>query len=74
MTWERKYVGRSTKYKYVSLYKSRKTGETIWQGCIDNIGKVFKGLTGEHDAALFIDKHLISLGKEPVNILKHKLN
>lgn len=48
-----------------------KKGSYWWMGRILGAGNAY---TLERDAALFVDKMLISKGKEPINILKRKTN
>jgi hypothetical protein len=62
-----KYIENSKTYKYVQKYKE---GAKIkWLGKVFNTGKTFDE---ERKAALYVDKVLLSKGKEPVNILVRK--
>ena len=63
-----KYIGTSDKYSYVCKYEDR-SGNILWQGKRFNNGKFVKT---EREAALNVDKQLLSKGKEPVNILVRK--
>tara|TARA_R110000803_G_scaffold32740_3_gene71963 strand:- start:104 stop:340 length:237 start_codon:yes stop_codon:yes gene_type:complete len=64
------HIGK-TKYKNVYEQKCRKTQKAYYCAKIEINGfkkrKVFDNM---RDAALFIDKALISFNKQPVNILK----
>lgn len=62
-----KYIENSNSYKYVQKY--RNGCEIKWLGKVLNRGKTFET---EREAALYVDKALISQGKEPVNILVRK--
>ncbi len=57
-----------SKYKYVSGITDGKN--LRWYMCIDGCSR--KRFINERDAAIAVDKFLISLGKEPVNILIRK--
>lgn len=67
---------RHSEYKYVKIYENIKTKELQFRMAVTYIrDKNFK--TGcsrtclsERDAAKAVDLKLISMGKEPVNILK----
>ncbi len=59
----------SSKYKNVQKI-IHKDGHVRWEAKLPNTAKVFDT---ERDAALCIDKNLISRHKEPVNILKRKI-
>ena len=67
---------RKSKYKYVYFQWNRWRGSNardFWEGNVYDSHekrsrrKVFKE---ERDAAIWVDKTLLQLGKEPVNILK----
>ncbi len=62
----RKYY--PSKYKYVQNLK--KDGNDVW--CINMEGVSKAKFDTERQAAIAIDKLLISKGKEPVNILVRK--
>ena len=68
MAWQIKYVGKSKLYKYV--YEEECKGVTKWIGKVGSNKKT--GFKTEREAALWVDKMLLSKGKEPVNILKRK--
>lgn len=60
-----------TKYKHVFLYQHKKSDELIYRGCVSKYGKCSgKSFEQLRDAALFVDKFLITKGEAPVNILK----
>lgn len=59
-----KRLGSSKKYKYVRHVKYGMN--ELWRA---EYGKFIKCYQTERDAALSIDKYLISIGKEPINIL-----
>ncbi len=63
--WRCKYQKKSSKYKYVSQWISGK-GEIIW---VAMICKTTKPFDTEREAAIYVDKALIGMGKEPVNIM-----
>lgn len=59
----------SKKYKYVQ-YQDGKDGVRHWYACLRGSGYGNSwAAKSERDAALKIDKKLIEMGKEPVNIL-----
>jgi hypothetical protein len=62
-------AGGKSKYKYVSL-EWDSNGKERW---IINIQGNRKPFDTEREAAIAVDKKLISIGKEPVNILIRKL-
>jgi len=66
-----------SKYKNVYKYKSIRNGkvETGFRGKVTHIGNIWtsKIFQNERLCAIEVDKHLISIGKEPINILKKKL-
>jgi len=64
-----KYIGKSKKYKYVYEYVSR-NGSITFEGKL--LGYRKQGFLNERDCALWVDKQLISKGKEPANILVRK--
>ena len=68
------YIGKSKKFKNVYILKSRKNETLIYKGAIVINGKLKQKLDfkTEREAALFVDKALISFNKEPINILKRK--
>lgn len=68
MAIQLKYVRKSEKYKYVTLYEA-KDKSPRWRAQIFGSGKIFDT---EREAAICIDKKLIDKGKEPVNILIKK--
>lgn len=57
-----------TKYKYVSLYTNTKK-EVFYRAYISKYG-YFKDFHTEREAAIAIDKFLLSKGLNPINILK----
>ena len=62
-----------SKYKYV--YSSIRQGRKLWSAQFYRQKTKLVGTTyfkTEREAALAVDKHLISEGREPVNILKRK--
>ncbi len=61
------YKGKSDKYKRVYIYEIKDV--IMYQGVFGKKHRYFKT---EKEAALFVDKKLIELGKEPVNILVRK--
>lgn len=62
-----KHVGKSPKYKYVSIIVY-KDGGIRYKMAIPN--KICKYYDTEREAALAVDKYFISKKKNPVNILK----
>lgn len=60
-----------SKYKYVQGILTISLNKTKWVVNIKGVGR--NGFETEREAALAVDKYLISKGKEPVNILKPKL-
>ena len=69
-------MGKTSKYFGVSLNKTRVHGRPVerWQ-CHVTISHGKQWITNketERDAALAVDKKLIELGRQPVNILKPK--
>ena len=60
------YVGASKRYRGVYAYKNFR-GIHSYLGAMHKCGKRFKT---EKEAARYVDIVLISLNKEPVNILK----
>lgn len=66
------YVGK-TEYRNVYESKCRKNHTSLYRANISINGKLKqKSFDNIRDAALFVDKALISFGKEPINILKRK--
>lgn len=66
-----KYLGKSEKYRYVYLRRCRTTRKILYLFKKRHKGKtVSKMYDNERSAALAVDKFLISVGLEPVNILK----
>lgn len=63
-----KYQKGASKYKYVRLWVSPK-GEKIWVAMICGVTRQFNT---EREAAIYIDKALIRMGKEPINIMVRK--
>lgn len=59
------YVGHS-KYKYVVIFMNYKL-DLVFNAQVKNKSKTF---LVEREAAIHVDKLLIMMGKEPVNILK----
>ncbi len=74
----KKYINKGSKYKYVNLYIDRTTKKETWEAALNRDTNKKEGASwsksfdNERDAALAVDKKLISLGKNPVNILKKK--
>lgn len=64
-----KYTGKSKKYKYVYEYVSS-NGSITFEGRV--VGYRKQGFLDDRKCALWVDKQLISKGKEPVNILVRK--
>lgn len=62
------YIKGSSEYKYVHKWIDIRGKETF-TAMIDGTTRPFDT---ERLAAIFVDKHLIGLGKEPVNIFKRK--
>lgn len=66
--FDSRYIG-SSQYKYVSKLLVR--GKKIrWQAHVRS--SKAKSFDTERQAAIHVDKELIRLGREPVNILKRK--
>ena len=70
------YVGKSKLYKHVYLYKNS-SGDITYHGaiskskkCISQIAK--GGFESERECAIWVDKQLLYLNEEPVNILIKK--
>lgn len=61
-----KYIAKSEKYKYVYKYSTSK-GKIFFVGRV--VGYKKENFKNERECALWVDKQLISKGKEPVNIL-----
>ena len=59
------YIGHS-KYMYVTIFKNYKL-QLVYNAQVKSKSRVF---LNERDAAIYADKLLIMMGKEPVNILK----
>lgn len=71
-----KTIKNSDKYQYVT-YRQHLTSngakKYFWQARIQRKGKLYRAFfNDEKDAALAIDRFLISLGLSPINILKKK--
>lgn len=60
------YIEKSKTYKGVYKYINSSGSET-YDGCICGTKK--QGFVNERECALWVDKKLLSKGKEPVNIL-----
>jgi hypothetical protein len=58
----------TSKYKYVYFMPARYCFKAMYNATIK--GEFSKAYPTEREAALAIDKHLISNGRPPVNILK----
>lgn len=65
----RKYFKKSKKYKYVYIYKNRH-GELSFDGKVGP--KKRQCFKTERECALWVDKQLIEIKKDPVNILVKK--
>ena len=67
-----------SKYKYVykvSIHKHGKRRENKWRAAISNYhhGRCWSAICeSERDAAIMVDKALLRIGRDPVNILKKK--
>jgi len=62
------YIGKSKKYKYVSIEQLK--GELVYRG---RVGKQYSNrFKTEREAAIFADMALINQGREPVNIFVRK--
>lgn len=69
VSFQKKYLGKSKKYKYV--YKCRDgSGNETYDGIVCKTRK--QGFLDERKCALWVDKMLLSNNKEPVNILVRK--
>lgn len=68
MATQLKYISKSEKYKYVSLYEDKYKKER-WQANLYGNSRYFDT---EREAAICIDKKLIDKGKQPINILVKK--
>ena len=70
----KKRIRKSDKYKYVYLYELRDKRKPVekWYAMTDKLHFDFKSSfhDTEREAALAVDRKLIELNKEPVNILK----
>ena len=66
-----KYIHKSDKYKYVYLIYVN--GVEKWRGDLCKLGGGTKLFDKERDAALYIDKQMLELGRKPVNILVLKV-
>lgn len=67
------YIGKSKKFKNVYIRKCKKNKTFFYIARVIINGKLkLKSFKTERDAALFVDKALISFNKEPINILKRK--
>ena len=65
----KKYIEKSSKYKYVYKYRDSTGNESYDGACV---GKKKQGFKDERECALWVDKQLIMKGKEPINILIRK--
>lgn len=69
-------MSKTSQYKYVSFNKTITHGRKVerWRAALNvSAGQVWACFkTTEREAALAVDKKLIELGREPVNILKPK--
>jgi len=70
---------KGSKYLHVSrknVQRTRWDKENPWVATVPVAGSprnpIVKHFSDEREAALFVDKTLLSLGKDPVNILKRK--
>ena len=61
-----KHIRKSDKYKYVYL-KQMDSKDEVWVAQVNNEATYHKT---EHAAAKFVDLKLISMNKEPINVLK----
>lgn len=68
-SYQKKYLEKSKKYKYVYKYRDSSGNET-YDGIVYRTKK--QGFLDERKCALWVDKMLLSKGKEPVNILVRK--
>jgi hypothetical protein len=59
---------KKNKYKYVYFLRARRRFKAMYRAAIR--GEFCKCYPTEREAAIAIDKHLISNGRPPVNILK----
>jgi len=66
---KKKYIEKSKIYKGVYKYINS-SGNERYDGCICRSRK--QGFADERECALWVDKMLLSKGKEPVNILIRK--
>jgi hypothetical protein len=61
---------KNSEYRYVQGLIDRKTNKIRWVVHMHGVGR--NAFETERDAAIAVDKILISKGKEPVNILIRK--
>lgn len=66
-----KYIGKSKKYRNVYKYIGS-NGNKVFEGRCLRYKK--QGFLNERECALWVDKQLLSKGKEPINILKRISN
>lgn len=65
---DNKPVKNGSKYKLVYLFLNK--GKEVWTASIGTkYGRNMKYFKTEREAALAVDKYLIEMGKNPVNIL-----
>lgn len=68
-------MSRTSKYKYVYYRGDYPSRSKPWQGCLKVHGRSWtKMCKTEKQAAIAVDKQLIEMGKEPVNVLKKKVS
>lgn len=81
----RKWTSKKSKYKHVRCYVKHRTeearygamivkylGKSLRKNSYNTVVKLNSWYDNEREAAIAVDKYLISVGREPVNILKRK--
>jgi hypothetical protein len=72
-SFQRKYIGKSSKYKNVYSYKLGPKTIYYAEACRDGVKWKKDNFELEIDAARAVDRRLISLGEEPINVFKRKV-
>lgn len=75
--FEFKYIQLHETYRFVQIIENIKTHKIFYRGQLRiKVGPRYKNchhiFKTAREAAIYVDKFLISYGKEPVNILKKK--
>jgi len=69
-----KFIKKGSIYKYVHVYEL-KNGIRKYHILIHtDEGHIYKTYNTEREAAIAVDKYFISIGKDPIHILKPKID